>query len=103
MKMPEKLEREIESFATKRSKRQCSTANEHLDKAVEWYLKIGAEDGARHLWSLVAPVIEAASDWTAFEQESIRKYGPYDKDGELSVLINNMTKALKDLTGGCDE
>ncbi len=32
--------------AKTRSLRQCSTSNEHLDKAVSWYLNVGFQDGA---------------------------------------------------------
>lgn len=34
-----------EDLAEKRSKRQCSSGNPDLDRAISWFLKIGFEDG----------------------------------------------------------
>lgn len=39
------LTRKRDELADKRSKRQCTTGNQDLDKAIAWYLKIGFEDG----------------------------------------------------------
>lgn len=39
------LTRKRDELADKRSKRQCTTGNPDLDKAIAWYLKIGFEDG----------------------------------------------------------
>ncbi len=43
--MNESLKKKMDELADKRSKRQCSTGNDYLDKAISWYLKIGFEDG----------------------------------------------------------
>ena len=45
-KLPSHREAMRDEAAKTRSLRQCSTSNEHLDKAISWYLNIGFQDGA---------------------------------------------------------
>lgn len=43
--MTDDMTKRRDELADKRSKRQCTTGNPDLDKAIAWYLKIGFEDG----------------------------------------------------------
>lgn len=76
----ERLERKIESEATKRSLRQCSTGQDDLNKAISWYLKVGFEDGAHSLLPLVLELsgiisrIQAQSELFNFAKDETRVY-----------------------------
>lgn len=43
--MTDEITKRRYELADRRSKRQCSTGNPDLDRAIAWYLKIGFEDG----------------------------------------------------------
>lgn len=43
--MTDDMTKRRDEMADKRSKSQCTTGNQDLDKAIAWYLKIGFEDG----------------------------------------------------------
>ena len=62
------LEKKCEERADFRSRCQCSSGDENLDKAISRYLKIGFEDGAQFAIPLayaagIRAVIEALRDW----------------------------------------
>lgn len=63
--------------AKTRSLRQCSTSNEHLDKAVSWYLNVGFQDGA---------------DWQ-YEQDKARIEKLEKEIGNLKMVCIRLSRA----------
>lgn len=67
--MTDDMNKRRDELADKRSKRQCTTGNQDLDKAIAWYLKIGFEDG----WDAGVSEMQAQNDSLKAQVEELKK------------------------------
>jgi hypothetical protein len=69
MKLPKHLEERRDELAILRSKRQCSTGQEDLNKAISFYLKVGFEDGydaaVADMFDEIEPLVGGAKEYVA--------------------------------------
>ena len=80
--MTDDMTKRRDELADKRSKRQCTTGNPDLDKAIAWYLKIGFEDGFdAGVAEMQARNDSNAKSWEVAKEIEIgaRFKGDYDK------------------------
>lgn len=86
-----------EREAIKRSRRQCTTGHQDLDKdkAIEWYLKIGFEDGHASAVEALAPLLsEACEALEKIEDPRKRDHQEPDKYTEVGCMMNMAGEAL---------
>lgn len=102
-----KSDKEVcEELADKRSKRQCTSGQPDLDKAISWYLKIGFEDGyqaALRESPIVRELVEVlkeiektwdVSDLTKVQPKIESEIGPY-KIRNDSIAAMSIYRAIK--------
>lgn len=97
MTFEDKLKKKIETESDKRSKRQNSTANEHLDKAVSWYLGVGYETGANLLAPLLVECYELFAEIKRAKSSGADVYGfADDVKFDAEDMIQKLESFVKD-------